>query len=238
MKNEPRNTRARCRPDATQQSARFRARRAPRLRRLRQWPEVQATLVSERKQPILSDDTTPTPHDQRNQLAAAAAQMALSKKTRGLYSPRTMQTSRRGPGTNARPLVELPFESGRAGPRHRQESPAQGHMQPLAQAYARNTRTQLSRKPRSSPRWLTEYSRSLGTTADARAQDSSRNAAPALLAARPRISRGASAGAAARPGSPRTQPPAASRSSTSCPAAASGARPCRTAAPSPPPRSG
>jgi len=58
------------------------------------------------------------------------------------------------------------------------------------------------------------------------------------LAARPRISRGASAGAAARPGSPRTQPRAASRSSTSCPAAASGARPCRSAAPPPPPRSG
>ena len=95
MKNEPRNTRARCRPAATQQSARFRARRAPRLRRLHLWPEVQATLVSERNQPILSDDTTPTPHDQRNQLAAAAAQMALSKKTRGLYSPRTMQSSRR-----------------------------------------------------------------------------------------------------------------------------------------------
>lgn len=76
------------------------------------------------------------------------------------------------------------------------------------------------------------------TTADARAQDSTRNAPTAPLAARPRISRGASAGAAARPGSPRTQQRAASRSSTSCPAAASGARPCRSAAPSPPPRSG
>jgi len=49
---------------------------APRQPRLRQRPEVQTTLVSERKQRILSDDTTPNTHDQRNQLAAAAAQMA------------------------------------------------------------------------------------------------------------------------------------------------------------------
>jgi hypothetical protein len=179
MKNEPRNTRARCRPAATQQSARFRARRAPRLRRLRQWPEVQATPVSERKQRILSDDTTPTPHDQRNQLAAAAAQMTLSKKTRGLYSPRTMQTSRREAWYYRAPSGRITIRIGKSGPAAQARIPTQGHMQPLAQAYARKTRKPLSRKPRSSPRWLTEYSRSFGTTADARAQDSTRNAAPA-----------------------------------------------------------